>query len=378
MAEEKSKTKKKIPWKKRIGTIIFFLTSVLCGLMIGEYINAKGTTDLSFWEFLVTFGILILLVVISIYLHIIIHEAGHLVFGLLSGYSYSSFRIGSLMWVKEDGKVRFKRLSLVGTEGQCLMSPPDLVNGKMPYVLYNLGGSFMNIIFSLVFLGTWLLCKDIPYLSSFLLTISIVGVLVALMNGIPMKLGAINNDGYNALSVSKNTAALRALWLQLKVGEQLSPGIRLKDMPEEWFVIPTDDEMKNALIAPIGIIAANRIMDMQNFGEAKELMLKLLAMDSAIIDLHRHLSICDIIYCELIDGNIQIDDMLDKKQKDFMKQMKKFPTVIRTEYAYALIAVKNSEKAEKIKAEFEKIAITYPYQSDIESERELIKIAKGK
>ena len=32
------------------------------------------------------------------------------------------------------------------------MSPPELVDGKMPYVLYNLGGSFLNLIFAAIFL----------------------------------------------------------------------------------------------------------------------------------------------------------------------------------------------------------------------------------
>jgi len=52
--------------------------------------------------------------------------------------------------------------------------------------------------------------------------------------------------------------------------------------------------------------------------------------------------------------------------------MKKFPSILRTEYAIALLYENNKEKANIIKAEFEKIAKTYPYQNDIISERELL------
>lgn len=82
----------------------------------------------------------------AVWLQTILHEAGHLVFGLASGYRFVSFRIGSLMWQKDGGKLRFCRFQLAGTGGQCLMAPPDLTDGKMPYKLYNLGGALMNLI----------------------------------------------------------------------------------------------------------------------------------------------------------------------------------------------------------------------------------------
>lgn len=58
--------------------------------------------------------------------------------------------------------------------------------------------------------------------------------------------------------------------------------------------------------------------------------------------------------------------------------MKKHPSIIRTEYIYALIYKNQKEKAEEMKERFEKSAIKYPYKSDIESERELINYAGQK
>ena len=70
--------------------------------------------------------------------------------------------------------------------------------------------------------------------------------------------------------------------------------------------------------------------------------------------------------------------MLSKEQKRFMKQMKNFPTVIRTEYAFALLCEKDLQKAAKIKARFEKCAKKYPSQIDIQSEGELMEIAENR
>ena len=54
--------------------------------------------------------------------------------------------------------------------------------------------------------------------------------------------------------------------------------------------------------------------------------------------------------------------------------MRKFPSVIRTEYAYSLLYLNDVKKAAKLKKQFEKRAKTYPYITDIESERELLEI----
>ena len=56
--------------------------------------------------------------------------------------------------------------------------------------------------------------------------------------------------------------------------------------------------------------------------------------------------------------------------------MKNFPSVLRTEYAYALLCEKDTVKADKVKNQFEKCAKTYPYQNDVQSERELMEIVK--
>ena len=52
--------------------------------------------------------------------------------------------------------------------------------------------------------------------------------------------------------------------------------------------------------------------------------------------------------------------------------MKDTPSVIRSEYAYAVLAEKDEKKAEKLLARFEKVTKTYPYPQEIEAERELI------
>ena len=371
------KKKKKGQWQQWLFMGFFVLIGAVCGVLMAHFAEQNVTEGSSLWEELLPLVVLFVGMFVGMYLQLIIHEAGHLVFGLLSGYRFSSFRIGSFMLLKENDRIVIKKLTLAGTGGQCLMVPPPMQDGRIPVILFNLGGSLMNLIVSTILLIVYLLIPSGTIISFICLIMVMIGVAIALMNGIPLRLGTVDNDGYNALSLGKNPDAMRAFWLQLKVNEQISKGVRLKDMPDEWFTVPTDEAMCNSMVAAQGVFATNRLMDQQRFEEADQLIAHLLQIDSGIVGLHRSLMICDRMYCEMISNNRKeiLDEMLTKEQTNFMKAMKKFPSVIRTEYVYSLLTQKDETKAKEARALFEKVAKTYPYPSDIQSERELIEIA---
>ena len=371
------KKKKKGQWQRWVVKGFLLLVGAGCGILMALFVEGTAA-DQPLHRDLLTLAGLLLVMYVSIFAHMIIHEAGHLVFGLMSGYQFSSFRIGNFMWLKENGKLVHKKLSIAGTGGQCLMVPPEMKDGKIPVIAYNLGGSIMNLIASSVFFCLYLSLPAGSIASVLCLIATVIGVVLALMNGIPMRTGTVDNDGYNALSLGKNKDAMRAFWMQLKINEQLTKGIRLKDMPDEWFTVPADEAMQNSMVATQAVFATNRLMDQQRFEEADQLITHLLEIDSGIGGLYRSLMICDQVYIELIRNNRKeiLDKMLTKAQLKFMKAMKKFPSVVRTEYAYALLSLRHEPKAKAAFELFEKIAKTYPYPNDIQSERELIKIAQ--
>ena len=372
------KKKKKITWQQYIGMAFYMLIGAACGFLMVMYVDQSTGAGKPLHEGLLALAGLFLGMYAAMFIQLVIHEAGHLVFGLLSGYRFSSFRIFSFMWIKEKGKIKLRRLSIAGTGGQCLMAPPDMVDGKIPVILYNLGGSLMNIIAAMVALVVYFVFRNIPLLAMAALLFAMTGFVFAIMNGVPMRMGVVDNDGYNAFALTRNRDALRSFWVQMKINEQIGKGVRLKDMPEEWFVVPSDEAMKNSMVAAMGVFACNRLMDAEKFEEADDLMAHMLALDSGMIGVHRNLMVGDRMYVELITENRKdvLDGMLGKEQKKFMQQMKAFPSVLRTEYVYALLQEKDGEKAQKIKAEFEKQAKRYPYQNDVQSERELMEAAR--
>lgn len=375
-----NKRSKNITWQQFVAILFYILIGVVCGIILASLSDWVFGAELSFWGEMIYFLGTLVIMFAAVFVQIIIHEAGHLVFGLMSGYKFNSFRINSFMWIKENGKVKFKRLAIAGTAGQCLMAPPEPVDGKIPVVLYNLGGVLMNIITGFAFLGMCFALSSIPLLLVVMLLFALIGFVLAIMNGVPMRMGTLNNDGYNTLELVRNKSALRAFWVQLKVSEMEAEGIRLKDMPDAWFSIPSDEQMKNGMIAATGVFVCNRLMDAQRFEKADKLMNHFLEINSGIVGLHRNLMICDRMYVEIITNNCReaVDAMFSKEQKKFMKLMKDYPSVMRTEYAYALLCEKDKIKADNVKNRFEKYSKIYPYSGDMQSERELMKIAEEK
>ena len=73
---------------------------------------------------------------VAFILQIVLHEGGHLLFGLLSGYRFVSFRIFNWTLIRQEGKFRLKRFGIAGTGGQCLMLPPDKPLEEIPVVRY--------------------------------------------------------------------------------------------------------------------------------------------------------------------------------------------------------------------------------------------------
>lgn len=376
-----AKEKKKQTAKGHLISICFYtVLGVILGLAMISFVEWQLPDGIGSSEKAYRICVMLVFLYLSFFIHIVLHETGHLIFGLMSGYQFSSFRIGTHMLMKENGKLVHRKIKIAGTGGQCLMIPPEMVDGKFPVVLYNLGGSIVNLVVAALMIPVFVAIDKSSVFALFVFLFIAMGAITGLSNGIPMRTKTVDNDGYNAISLGKSREAMRAFWIQMKTNEQLTKGIRTKDMPEEWFEVPSDDAMKNPMVATIGVYAASRMMDQHRFEEAGKLIDYMLKIETGMVALHRNLLICDQIYLELIGQNRsdRVEALYTKELKKFMKAMKTFPSVIRLEYAYLLLAEHDPESAAKSMAAFEKVAATYPYPNDINTERELMEIVDDK
>lgn len=370
------RTEEKTP-KQRGQSLLSFIFPVLLGAVIG--IGVVIYSDMTSLDFTLSLILFAALTVIALIEGVIIHEAGHLVFGLYSGYSFLSFRIFSLTVIRTEAGFRFALINLPGTAGQCLMSPPELKDGKMPVILYNLGGSIMNIIFSAVFFFLFAITLSRPQLSLVFFIHGAVSLALALMNGIPMKTQAIANDADNALTLSRDEGLIRAMWVQMKVAEQNTLGVRLKDMPEEWFDID-DTSYSTTLGSSVAFFAAERLLDMHRFAEAELIFARLASDNSATVGIYRALVANERYFIELM-GECRPDVaslFVTDGDKKFIAALKGELSVMRTEYARLCLVDKNEEKAALTEARFNKKAQHAPYPQDAISEGELMDLIRSR
>ena len=88
--------------------------------------------------------LLILIVGVSAILQILVHEAGHLVFGLATGYRFISFTVLNFRIYKHGKKISVGKSSVAGAGGQCLMEPAFEESNSIPYFWYNAGGAIFR------------------------------------------------------------------------------------------------------------------------------------------------------------------------------------------------------------------------------------------
>ena len=358
----------------KIGNIVMVATYLVmgfgAGVLLVDFANPDGQ---SFPAYLgrILFGVALLYGAILV--QIILHEGGHLIGGLLSGYRFVSFRIGSFLWLKQGKKIVLRRFSLTGTAGQCLLEPPQWNDG-IPFVLYNLGGALMNFLSASLSGALAVLCPSGSPGRLLFGVLALAGFGIAFTNGLPLHVGGVDNDGMNLLSLGTNKAALRAFQIQMLLNKAIGEGVRLRDMPAEWFPLPDDEAMKNSMTATLEVFRCNRLLDEHRFSEAAEAMSTVIHGDNAVLGIHKNLLICDRILCEVLEENRPevLAELATKRLYTFFKTMKNNPSILRTEFILALFLEKDREKAEKIKESFERAVKNYPYAGEMEGEAEFL------
>lgn len=369
---EKKNVKKKSGLASLAGWIIpLLIGGVVGGFAAGMLLPMAGDNDALYFIYL---GVLMIGLIIAWFLQIIVHEAGHLVYGLMSGYRFLSFNVFGLIWTRgQDGRLQMKRMQIAGAGGQCLMAPPEYNGGDFPFVLYNLGGVLANLL-AAALCGLLAVVIPVDAVKILLVAEAIVGVAYAVMNGVPFTTEALQNDGKNIVAIRRSEYARRAFWVQMALAAETTRGTRLRSMPEEWFAAFPEEEMDNAIVCAVAVQRASRLMDQLDFTGALEAIRTLLARKKGVLGLYRMTMTCDGAVCELITGQPgELTEAIAQPEiQQMMKAMKAHPAIVRTQYAIALLSERDGEKAGKLLAAFEAAATTHAYPQETEGEREIL------
>jgi hypothetical protein len=309
-----------------------------------------------------------------------LHEAGHLIAGLLSGYKFVSFSVGSFMFIKENGQLKLKRFAIAGAGGQCLMSPPEPVDNTYPFAWYHLGGGLMNLVASGIFLALYFLLRGIfPYAGDVFIPAFGLGVVLAVSNLLPLKIGGLAVDGHSVVSLKKSGQTRQAHWLLLTINARITSGERAKNLPEEWFDFPENYNFNDPIMGNIATMGLGRLIDAHDFCEAKKLAEKILDKGDKLIELLKNETRCELLFLEIISEHSP--ERKDKTEQLFTPELEKYIKASKTQlskhrliYAYEKLVLFDDKKAEKTLAFIHKICTADPYTGDCEGEKELVSI----
>lgn len=359
--------KKKSPLLKNI---LFLSLSMGVGLLLGVFSGVFLPETVLEWN-VFHFVLGIIFFCLSYFLHILIHELGHLIFGLLTGYSFVSFRVGSFTVIKEDGKFKRKKFHLPGTGGQCLMSPPEYSEKSFPYVIYNLGGVLLNLGASIIALG---IIVGIEQLSAFSLVgwqlFLVAGLFTAMTNGIPVKIGGLPNDGHNIYSLMKKEENKKAFFIQLKMNALMTQGIRIKDIPFEELSVDELNTQTSTLQAAVHILQYNWYLDRLNLEKAQQKLTELLSyMDNYPLFYKQELA-CEQLFLALVshEDSAVIEELYNEELKTYIKKMTFLPNKKRLLMSLEAHYYQNEEVMQQYFKELLKTAETYPVRGEAEME----------
>ena len=297
-----------------------------------------------------------------------LHELGHMVMGLVSGYKFISLRIGSYVLTREDRQWKIKRMSIPGTAGQCLMMPPDSdTPEKVPAVLYHMGGGLFNLLTALCAYLLFLVCQGRP-LRIFLILLCTVSLALAILNLYPVKL-QVPNDGYNIKRILKSKADRIAVYNVLKIHSypDLSPG----ELPEKLYSWSDEGEFSGMS----KLMRGYYLLDQHRFDEAEQFFRAAAEKNDKSIGYYRLEAACELLFCLLLRNapEEEIQAVYDDELKQYIEKTKKHQIPKRRLlYAYQLLYCGNEDTAEQEYTEAMEMMKPHASKGEIKMETSLL------
>ncbi|MCF0178307.1 MAG: hypothetical protein HUJ90_06735 [Bacteroidales bacterium] len=342
-------------------------------LFDGDTVEHVQTADSEKWKDIVFLVISAFLgVFIGGFLQLIIHETGHLVCGLNSGYKFVSFRVLNYTLLKEENRFKVKKFSISGTGGQCLLSPPDMPAEKVPTTLYNLGGLLFNLLLSAICIVIARWGTDNSYVSLSLCITACIGVLILLTNGVPVTVGGFPNDGYNALHLKGDLKAKSALMTILRANALVQGGTLPIDLPADYFAHISDADLSNSIEANLALLYINVLLQKGELAEAENLCRRIIAESKVgLLQMEAKTELAGLL---LSQGKAdEAASLLDKKELQMIEiSAKTQSSKQRFLFMRALKAENDRQKAVEI---FEKVQSTkenYLMQGEVAMDLDLM------
>ena len=286
-------------------------------LTVQEFINSVPFIQL---------GIVILIAVYSSYVHIILHELGHYLFGKMTGYQLIYFQLPYFRY--EAKKKTFSKLGnrIPGMMGQCLMQPP--VKGtykEKPYFLYLAGGLIVNFLTaSLFYWGSFIVPGTISFT---FFALSIPPFLLFMANVLPYGF----TDGGVIRELSKSEVSRTLYFKQLELATLFEEGKAFSEIPDSYFTEITNGTYTESKMGEyVLLIAYQKHLAELDFEKADKLLQAYQVNWNYLASPYARILASEILFTHAIFGRI-------KEAEQLMAQIESYP-LLKNYYDHSKVA----------------------------------------
>lgn len=304
-------------------------------------------------------------ILITYLMQIIIHEAGHLIFGLLTNYKLIMFRVFRFALVRgTNGRFSLRISRCSGSYGQCLMLPPD--KEHYPYILTTMGGIILNFITAaLASISIILYHPYIPFVHKLgVILFVFYGYGFAALNLLPFSGSGTMTDGMVINVLSKNHFARVCNKSQLLAARHLIYGKTYGEIPLELLSVPARADLSNPVIGYHKILESYYYMDHRDWGSAKECLDLFCPYMGLLPAWLKNTVLMEQLFISIMQRDNTIkDSSIYSSIKRYLKQSKSDYSTIRVCAAYE-IYINNTDKKTLLQ-KTERNKENYIYQGEV-------------
>ena len=195
---------------------------------------------------------------LSFLVHLILHEIGHYLGGLCTGWRLINLQIYHYTIVKEKNKLRYRYLP--SKNYQCIMYPKSINAGA---TVYTAGGYWMNLLLAVIGLLLMLIYIMNVVVWTFSWCLFGIGITFYLINGLPNTRRVCNDKACNLLlQESEKTRACHNS--QLLIARYLNEGITYQGIGEKLICI-TGGKAENDILAYQAVLEYYFYLEANNF-----------------------------------------------------------------------------------------------------------------
>lgn len=220
-------------WKSWLGVLAWWVGGGVAGYAGGALI-ARFELEPGAWLPSASWPLTLLFAVLTLWPHIVLHEAGHAVAGLARGMRAIAFGVGPLRWERGLSRWRLRRgTGIAGIGGFAALLPQgERGLSRTDQALFLAGGPLANLLTAALALACLPLADGSPVLASFLIGSAACAAFLGAANLLPFHTQGWRSDGRGLLDLLQRSPDAA---LQQRINRLMAlsmAGVRPRDWPQ--------------------------------------------------------------------------------------------------------------------------------------------------